>query len=171
MGGLAAVEFSAEAAQGRLYAYSGHRYEIIVHNLHQTRADGMSRPVATGFFVEIPVEGPNGKKRYAMYLVTARHNVLELGSSEWCVRANLKGGGMALVSDTEYPSKWFYHPDEKKFTDIAVIPFRPPENFDISAMVHTYFWMIALPENGQLALATKCFLQAYSQKCQAIDTT
>ena len=91
---------------------------------------GKFLPRATGFAVSCIEHG----YRY-LHLVTAEHVVsglLSKGHEIW-VRMN---GKEALFNEGPIPPDlWAYHPDsERKPTDVAIIPFQPPDDLDIKAV-------------------------------------
>jgi hypothetical protein len=91
--------------------------EELADHLGQSAID----PRATGFFVtwqtDTPFPKPDSpKEQSGIYLVTARHVVIPLGS-HFAIRFNKKGGGSDIWIIEE--AKWTFHPDQT--VDVAVL--------------------------------------------------
>jgi hypothetical protein len=86
--------------------------------------DGNRIAQGTAFFVGVPFDQGSDK----IYLVTARHNLEESRNAGKALYAklNIKNGGAEYVAIPQ--DSWLTH----SATDVAVVPFRLEETFDIS---------------------------------------
>lgn len=88
-----------------------------------TIEDGDFKPRGTGFFTCSIVGG-----RVFQQIVTARHCVE--GKDRIYLRINQIGGGTEIVETLA--NEWFFHPDESRFIDVAVMPSKaPPSTIDL----------------------------------------
>lgn len=74
----------------------------------------------TAFVTAMPFE--DGSKNYHLYLVTARHSILELQGAPYLARVNTKDGRykeIALAAD----EGWWFHPTTPQSVDVAVKPW------------------------------------------------
>ena len=87
--------------------------------------DGVFQPLATGFFVGYPV----GNERATQYLVTAQHCVMQKPSLQ--IRINTRNGQSEIYDLRS--DRWSFHPDERRFVDVAVMPVAiSPFLFDVA---------------------------------------
>jgi hypothetical protein len=87
--------------------------------LGKLKRGGQFSPTATGFYVSHQYRGG-----YWLYLVTCAHAVQ---GQEIRPRFNMLDG-TSLIGDPIPADRWFFHPDETRFIDVAVAPI----TFDMS---------------------------------------
>jgi hypothetical protein len=93
----------------------------------------------TGFFVSVASQYDANKSW--LYLVTAKHVVVELNARQFFVRANSNDGG-TITFKGEGDLKWIFHPDDSS-ADVAVFQMVIPQDFvprlDMRPLSHVMF--------------------------------
>jgi hypothetical protein len=79
----------------------------------------------TGFIISVPSRQHKGQN--FIYLITAKHVVVDINGREFFVRANKKDGD-AIVFTGDSNARWWYHPNEAEASDVAVFRLPIPQN-------------------------------------------
>lgn len=82
----------------------------------------------TGFLVSVGAAQAeaDGVTRGFLYVVTAKHVIVEIGEQPFYIRANRLDGGHTTIRVNGDASK-YYHPDETQSADVVVIPLIIPK--------------------------------------------
>ena len=113
-------------------------------------------PRATGFLVSMQGNSPS---LHFIYLVTAKHNVINIADKDFFIRINGKDGKIHYLRGNS-SVQWIYHPEHANNpADVAVIPFPFDENKFLSKTIPSeMFLKQKLIDDGTIGIGNNVFI-------------
>jgi len=121
---------------------------------------------ATTFAISVPSEVAPPERRYN-YLVTAKHVVEKSEGNKPCIRVNTKRDNTSEIVPIE-STPWWYHPASEPrdlyYVDVAVIPWMPPEKFELVTIPVEMFLTDEIIQKKGIGLGNEVFITGLFNK-------
>jgi hypothetical protein len=129
-----------------------------------------TEPVYGGTAFLVGVDGAYGSPSW-IYLVTAKHVVEKLESSDFVMRVNRKEGPPIVLEGAG--TKWWYHPTDVGRVDAAVTIWRPPPEvgptLDIATLPMAMFVTDSVLKDQNIGIGDQVFMTGLFTRIQKTD--